>query len=164
MSAFKVFYLHAGHCDSSAFFPLKKHTAIQFWQNRYSHCNTFIGFFNFCVVSIIQLHPGRISSGFIWEERKVKKLWIQVESFTLSFGLPFRAVFTLSILLPIIFFWSSWTLSNFTFFSMSSPVVERWCPYSTTLLFDGSSHDRITLVADISRVYLWWIVTRYIYS
>ena len=27
MSAFKVFTLHARHCDSSSFFPLKKHPA-----------------------------------------------------------------------------------------------------------------------------------------
>ena len=29
MSAFKIFILHAGHCDSSSFFPLK-HAAKQF--------------------------------------------------------------------------------------------------------------------------------------
>ena len=33
MPAFKVFILHAGHCDSSSFFPLKKHTVKQFKQN-----------------------------------------------------------------------------------------------------------------------------------
>ena len=45
---------------------------------------------------------GGISSDFIWEERKLKKLWIQVECLTSFFGLPFWAAFTLSILLPII--------------------------------------------------------------
>ena len=94
-----------------------------------------------------------ISSDLTWEEWKLKELWVQVE----SFDLPFQAAFTLSILLPIIPFWSSWTVTNFTFFSMSSPVVEWWCAYST-LPFDGSRHDRITLVADFIRVCLW-IVT-----
>ena len=50
---------------------------------------------------------GGISSDFIWEERKLKKLWIQVESLTSFFGLPFWAAFTLSILLLIIPFWST---------------------------------------------------------
>ena len=103
-----------------------------------------------------------ISSDFIWEERKLKKLWIQVESLTSSFGLPFWPAFTLSIHLPIIPFWSNWTLANFIFFSMSSPVVEWWCADST-LPFDGSRHDRTTLLADFFRAYLW-IVTRYVYS
>ena len=89
---------------------------------------------------------GRISSDFIWEERKLKKLWIQAECLTSFFGLPFWAAFTLSILLPIIPFWSIWTLSQISHFSMSSPVVEWWCAYST-LPFDGSRHDRIILVA-----------------
>ena len=105
---------------------------------------------------------GGISSDFIWEERKLKKLWIQVECLTSFFGLPFWAAFTLSILLPIIPFWSSRTLANFTFFSMSSKVVEWWCAYST-LPFDGSRYDGITLVADFFRMYLW-IVTRYVFS
>ena len=103
-----------------------------------------------------------ISSDFIWEERKLKELWIQVERLTSFFGLPFWAAFTLSILLPIIPFWSSRTLANFTFFSMSSKVVEWWCAYST-LPFDGSRYDGITLVADFFRMYLW-IVTRYVFS
>ena len=60
---------------------------------------------------------GRISSDFIWEERKLKKLWIQVECLTSFFGLPFWAAFTLSILLPIIPFWSSWILSQISHFS-----------------------------------------------
>ena len=33
MSAFKVFILHAGPCDSFSFFPLKKHAAETFKQN-----------------------------------------------------------------------------------------------------------------------------------
>ena len=49
MSAFKVFILNAGHCDSSSFFPLKKHAARQFKQNLHLHFNTFIGFPNFSV-------------------------------------------------------------------------------------------------------------------
>ena len=53
MSAFKVFILHAGHCDSSSFFPL---AARQFIQNLCSHFNTFIGFAHFCLINIIQFH------------------------------------------------------------------------------------------------------------
>ena len=53
-----------------------------------------------------------ISSDFIWEGRRLKSLWIQVESLTWYFVLPFWAGFTLSILLSIIPFWSSWTLSQ----------------------------------------------------
>ena len=45
---------------------------------------------------------------------------------------------------------------------MSSPVVDWCCAYST-LPFDGSRDDRITLVADFFRMFLW-IVTRYVYS
>ena len=60
---------------------------------------------------------GGISSDFIWEERKLKKLWIQVECLTSFFGLPFWAAFTLSILLPIIPFWSIWTLLQISHFS-----------------------------------------------
>ena len=56
MSAFKVFILHAGPCDSSSFFPLKKHAARKFKQNLCSHFNTFTGFPHFCVINIIQFH------------------------------------------------------------------------------------------------------------
>ena len=51
--------------------------------------------------------------------------------------------------MQIILFWSSWTLASFTFFSVSSPVIEWWYTYST-LPFDGSRHDRITLVEMLS--------------
>ena len=45
---------------------------------------------------------------------------------------------------------------------MLSPVVEWCCAYST-LPFDDSRDDIITLAADFFRVYLW-IVTRCVYS
>ena len=64
-----------------------------------------------------------ISSEFSWEERKFKH----------SFAND-----------PFVEYLDS--LANFTFFSMSSPVVEWWCAYSA-LPFDGSRHDRIILVA-----------------
>ena len=60
---------------------------------------------------------GGISSDFIWEERKLKKLWIQGESLTSCFGLHVWATLTSSNLLLIIPFWSSWTLSEVSHFS-----------------------------------------------
>ena len=57
---------------------------------------------NICVIKIIQFH-----------------FRVQGESLTSFFGLPFRAAFTLSILLSIIPFWSSWTLSQISHFSAS---------------------------------------------
>ena len=56
MSAFKVFILHAGHCDSFSFFPLEKHAARQFKQNLCLLFITFIGFPHFCVMNIILFH------------------------------------------------------------------------------------------------------------
>ena len=52
-SVFKVFLLHAGHCDFSSFFQLKKHAARQFKQNLCLHFTTFIGFPHFCVNNTI---------------------------------------------------------------------------------------------------------------
>ena len=52
---------------------------------------------------------GRISSDFIWEEMKLKKLWIQAECLTLDFWSAF------------LYFKHSFAQ---TFFSMLSPVVE----------------------------------------
>ena len=98
MSAFQVFILHAGHCDSSSFFPLKKHAARQFKQNLCSHFNTFIGFPHFVLLTSSNFTSGGILSDFIGEKRKLNKLWIQVESLTTVFGLPFHAALTLSIL------------------------------------------------------------------
>ena len=71
MSAFKMFIFHAGHCDSSSFFPLK-HATKQFKQNLCSYFNTYYWLFqyfptaiaatkgdmwiNICVINIIQFH------------------------------------------------------------------------------------------------------------
>ena len=87
-----------------------------------------------------------ISSEFSWEERKFKKLWIQVECLTSFFGLLLtRLYFKHSFANnPFVEYLDS--LANFTFFSMSSPVAEWWCAYST-LPFDDSRHDSIILVA-----------------
>ena len=120
LSAFKIFILHTGHCDSSSFFPLKKEAAKQFKQNLCFLLNTFIGFPNFCVINIIQLH-------FRWNiirfylRKEIKKSFNPSKILDIIFVLPFQAAFTLSVLLPIISFWSSYTLANFRFFSMSSP-------------------------------------------
>ena len=73
MSAFKVFILHAGHCDSSSFFPLKKHAARQFKQNLCSHFNTFIGFPHFCVINIIQFHFRWNIIRFYLRRKEIKK-------------------------------------------------------------------------------------------
>ena len=103
---------------------------------------------------------GGISSDFIWEERKLKKLnpnrifVIIVWSVFLS-SLYFKQSFANNPFLECLDY-----LKSFTFFSMSSLVVEWWCAYST-LPLDGSRHDRIISVAGLFRVYLW-IVTRYI--
>ena len=56
MSVFKVFILHAGHCDSSSFLQLKKHASREIKQNLCSYFNTFIGFPHFCVINIIRFH------------------------------------------------------------------------------------------------------------
>ena len=73
MSAFKVFTLHAGHCDSSSFFQLKIHAARQFKQNLCSHFNTFIGFPHFCVINIIQFHFRWNIIRFYLRRKEIKK-------------------------------------------------------------------------------------------
>ena len=106
--AFKVFILHARHWDSTSFIPLKKHAAKQFKHNLCWHFNTFIDFPHFCIININQFHFRWNIIRFYLRRREIKiKLRIQEESLTSLFGLPFQAAFTLSILLPIIPFWSS---------------------------------------------------------
>ena len=117
MPAFKVFTLHAGHCDSSPFFPLKKDAARQFKQNLCWHFNILIGFPHFCVINIIQFHLGGISSDFIWEERKLKKTLNPSRIFDIIFWYDYQPASTLSILLPIITFWNSWTHTQISHFS-----------------------------------------------
>ena len=168
-STFKKFIVHAGHCDSFSFFPLK-HTARQFKQNLCSHFNTFIGFFSISpqllqqqrvicgLISVLLTSSNLTSDGisdYIWEEKELKKLWVQAESLTAFFGLPFRGAFTLRILLPLIPFRSNCTLSQISDFL--SPVVEWWCAYST-LPFYGSRHYWVTFVADFFRDYLWVVI------
>ena len=116
-SAFKVFILHAAHCDSSSFFPLKKHAARQFKQNLRSHFSTYIGFLQFCVINIIQFHFRWNIIRLYLRRKEIKKCWVQVEYLISFFRLYFWAAFTLSILLPIIPFWSIWTLSQISHFS-----------------------------------------------
>ena len=111
-----VFILHAEHYDSSSFFLLKN-ISRQFKQNLCLHFNTLIGFPISVLLASSNFPSGGISSDFICEERKLKKLWIQVECLTSCFGLPFWAAFTLRILLPIIHFWSIWTLMKISYFS-----------------------------------------------
>ena len=65
---------------------------------------------------------GRISSDFIWEEMKLKKLWIQAECLTSVFWSAF---------LSSLYFKHSFAQ---TFFSMLSPVVEWWCALVLCLL------------------------------
>ena len=89
MSAFKMFILHAGHCDSSSFFPLT-HAVKQFKQNLCSYFNTFIGFFSIspqllqqqrviCELISVLLTSSNftsdgMSSDIIREQRELKKL------------------------------------------------------------------------------------------
>ena len=70
MSAFKVFILYAGHCDSYSFFP---HAARQFKQILCTHFNTFIGFPHFCVINIIQLNVSWNIIRFYLRRKKIKK-------------------------------------------------------------------------------------------
>ena len=73
MLAFKGFILHAGHCHSSSFFSLKKHAVKQFKQNLCSCFNTFIGFFHFCVINIIQFHLKWNIIRFYLTRKEIKK-------------------------------------------------------------------------------------------
>ena len=122
MSAFKVFILHAGHCDSSSFFPLKKHAVKQFKQNLCSHLTLLLAFPISVLLTSSNFTSGGISSDFIWEERKLKKLWIQAECLTSVFWSAF---------LSSLYFKHSFAQ---TFFSMLSPVVEWWCALVLCLL------------------------------
>ena len=128
-----------------------------------SHFNTFIGFPQFCVINIIQFHFRWNIIRFYLRRKEIKK--------TLNPNRIFDIIFW-SAFLTSLYFKHSFannpfleqfnSHANSTFFSMSSPVVEWCCAYST-LPFDGSRDDRITLVADFFRMFLW-IVTRYVYS
>ena len=115
MSAFKVFILHAGHCDSSSFFPLKKHAVKQFKHNLCSHFNTFIVFPHF-KWNIIRFYLRR---------KEIKRTLNPSRTFDIIFwsaflsSLYFKHSFANN---PFLEYLDS--LSNFTFFSMSSPVVE----------------------------------------
>ena len=123
----------------------------------------FFGFLHFCVINIIQSHFRWNIIRFYFRRKEIKK--------TLNPSRIFDIIFW-SAFLTSLYFKHSFannpfleqlgSLANFTFFRMLSPVVEWCCAYST-LPFDGSRDDRITLVADFFRVYLW-IVTRYVYS
>ena len=160
-SAFKVFTLHAGHFDSSSFFPLKKHAATQFKQNLYSNINTFIGFLHFCVINIIQFHFRWNIIRFYLKRKEIKKTLNPIKMcdifwYVFLSSLYFKNSFANN---PFLEYLDS--LANCTFFSMSSPVVEWWSSYST-LAFSGSIHDRIILAAGFFRVYLW-TVTRHVY-
>ena len=121
----------------------------------------FLAFSISALLTSSNLTSGGISSDFISEERKLKKLWILVESLTSFFGLPFWPAYTLSILLPIIPFWSSWALSQISHFSecwvqlLNGVVLIVLCLLMVVEM-------TITLAADFFRVYLW-IVTRCAY-
>ena len=120
MSAFKVFILHAEHGDSSSFFPLKKHENL----NKICVCilTLLLAFPIFVLLTSSNFTSGRISSDFIWEEMKLKKLWIQAECLTSAFWSAF---------LSSLYFKHSFAQ---TFFSMLSPVVEWWCALVLCLL------------------------------
>ena len=100
MSVFKVFILHAGHCDSSSFLPLKKHAARQFKQNLCLNFNTFIGFPNFCVINIIHFHFRQSIIRFYLRGKEIKKTLNPSRMFDIIFWSVFLSRFALSILLP----------------------------------------------------------------
>ena len=129
------------------FFHLKEHAARQFKQNLFHILTLLLAFLISVLLTSSNFISVGISSDFMWEERKFSKTLNPSRIFDTIFGLPFWPAFTLSIHLPIILFWSSWTLSQISFFSMSSLVVEWCCAYST-LPFCDSRDDRITLVAE----------------
>ena len=110
--------------DISSFCPFRKHAAKRFKQNLCSNFNIFSDFPNFCVIGIIQFHFRWNIIRFYLRRKKIKKSLNPSRVIASCFGLSLQRAFTLSILLQIILFWSSWTLASFTFFSMWSPVVE----------------------------------------
>ena len=110
MSAFKVFILHAGHCDSSSFFSLKKHAVKQFKQNLCSHFNTFIAFPHF-KWNIIRFYLRR---------KEIKKTLNPSRMFDIIFWSVFLEHSFANN--PFLEYLES--LANFTFFSMLSPVAQ----------------------------------------
>ena len=122
MSALKVFILHAGHWDSSSFFPFKNMLP----DNVNKICVLILTLLLAFPISVLltssNFTSGGISSDFIWEERKLKKLWIQAECLTSVFWSAF---------LSSLYFKHSFAQ---TFFSMLSPVVEWWCALVLCLL------------------------------
>ena len=105
MSAFKVFILDAGHCDSSSFFALKKQAARQLKQNLCSYFNTFISFPHFCVISIIQFHFRSNIIRFYLRRKEIKKTLNQSRIFDIIFcssflsSLYFKHSFTYNLFL-----------------------------------------------------------------
>ena len=89
MSALKVFILHAGHWDSSSFFPFKNMLP----DNVNKICVLILTLLLAFPISVLltssNFTSGRISSDFIWEEMKFKKLWIQAECLTSVFWSAF---------------------------------------------------------------------------
>ena len=143
MSAFKVFILHAGHFYTSLFFPLKNMLP----GNLYKICVRILTLLLAFPISVL-LISSNFTSDFIWEERKLKKHWIQK-----MFDIIFWSAFLSSL-----YFKHSFAL---IFQHAESRCWMMMC--FSTLPYDGSGHDRIILVGMFFRVYLW-IVTRYVYS
>ena len=130
MSSFEIFIIHAVHCGSSSFFPLKK---------------------TFCVINIIQFHFSQNSIRFYLRRKEIKKTLNPSRIFDNIFWPAFVSSLYLTFANNL-FLEQLDSLANFTFFSMSSRFVEWRCDYST-LPSDGSRHYRITLAADFFRVY-----------
>ena len=105
MSAFKIFILHAGHCDSSSFLLLK-YAAKQLKQNLCLPFNTFIGFFSIfpqllqqqrvicgliSVLLTLSNFTTDVISDIIWEGSELKNFCVQVEYLTLFFWSTFSS-------------------------------------------------------------------------
>ena len=127
------------------FFHLKN-AAKQFKKNLCSHCNIFNGFPHFCVINIIQFNPRWNIIRFYLRRKEILK--------TLNPSRIFDIIFWSAFLSSLYFknysannpFLEQLDSRKLHILSMSNQVVQSSYAYST-LPFDGSRHDRITLVA-----------------
>ena len=95
MSVFKVFILHAEIVILPHFFHLKNILPDNLNKICVYILTLLLAFPISVLLTSSSFTSGRISSDFIWEERKLKKLWLQAECLTSFFGLLLWAAFAL---------------------------------------------------------------------